>query len=178
MILRALGLGSMVMALLAPNDGGCGGPATGNSPTAVGLRNHNVDVINMYRAKGGIAPLAIDDTLSSFANSGSVELSSDHIPHKHFQTAASNGTIWQSGFRTAAGENPGDPNGWPVLSSDPVANDQAQIDAIQAMMYAEGPGAGEAHGHYTNIMNPKYHRVGIGLWSVDGKLYLTNDFSD
>ena len=41
-------------------------------------------------------------------------------------------------------------------------------------MMAEGPGGG----HYQNMMNPKAKRIGIGLIEDgDGKLFLTNDFS-
>jgi uncharacterized protein YkwD len=45
-------------------------------------------------------------------------------------------------------------------------------------MIDEGPGQGEAHGHYTNMMNPELTRLGVGLLEVNGQLYLTNDFSD
>jgi hypothetical protein len=31
---------------------------------------------------------------------------------------------------------------------------------------------------YTNMMNPVYHTVGVGLVMVGSALYLTNDFSD
>jgi len=43
-----------------------------------------------------------------------------------------------------------------------------------ASMWAEGPGGG----HYDNMMNPRYRRVGIGLYQAAGRFYLTNDFSD
>jgi hypothetical protein len=90
------------------------------------------------------------------------------------------GTIWTDGFKTMAAENQGDPNGWPELvQGDETKNELAQIDAIQKAMFAEGPGSGEAHGHYTNMMSSKYHRFGVGLVrAAGGKLYLTNDFSD
>jgi hypothetical protein len=42
------------------------------------------------------------------------------------------------------------------------------------MMMDEGPGGG----HYDNMMNPRFRRVGIGLFDSGGKLYMTNDFSD
>jgi len=97
-----------------------------------------------------------------------------------FIAAANSGAIWHDGFKTMAGENQGDPNGWPQLvTGDETKNENAQIDAIQKMMFAEGPGSGEAHGHYENMMNPKFHRIGVGLVrATGGKLYLTNDFSD
>ncbi len=143
------------------------------------FQKHNLATVNAYRAKKGIAPLKLGAKLSSFAHAGSVELEKDHSPHKHFITAANNGSIWHDGFTSNAGENQGDPHGWPELATDPTANEKAQIDAIQAAMFAEGPGSGEAHGHYENMMNAKFHRLGVGFVETSaGKLYLTNDFSD
>ena len=144
------------------------------------FQKHNLSVVNAYRAKKGIAPLKLAASLSTFALAGSKELQKDHIPHAHFIAAAKSGALWHDGFKTMAGENQGDPNGWPQLVvGDEPANEKAQIDAIQKMMFAEGPGTGEAHGHYENMMNPKFHRLGVGLVRASGgKLYLTNDFSD
>jgi hypothetical protein len=136
------------------------------------FQHHNLDVINQYRAGGGVAPLVLDQQLCTFALAGSQELSQDHMPHQHFIKAGKNGTLWTSGFKSNAGENQGDPNGWPK------APEMMQIDQIQAAMYAEGPGAGPAHGHYMNMMNPDFKRLGVGLLEVQGKLYLTNDFSN
>ena len=107
---------------------------------------------------------------------GSLELSQDHSPHQHFINAGN--SLWSNGFTSNAGENQGDPNGWTVLSADPTKNELAQIDAIQLAMYNEGPGAGEPHGHYMNMMNSAFKRLGVGLLEVGGHLYLTNDFSD
>ena len=64
-----------------------------------------------------------------------------------------------------------------LVAANPTANRSAQIDASQKAMFDEGPGAGHAHGHYVNMMNASFRRVGIGLVDVGGKLYLTNDFS-
>jgi uncharacterized protein YkwD len=144
------------------------------------FQKHNLAVVNAYRAKKGVKPLKLSAALSKFALAGSKELMKDHTPHAHFMAAAKDGSIWHDGFHTLAGENQGDPNGWPrLVASDPAANEKAQIDAIQKAMYAEGPGKGEAHGHYENMMNPKFHRLGVGLVRASGGLlYLTNDFSD
>jgi uncharacterized protein YkwD len=142
------------------------------------FRQHNLDVVNKYRAMGNLPALALDAQLSAFALAGSQELSMDHIPHQHFMNAINDGSIWSSGFWMASGENQGDPNGWQVLSSDPTSNELSQIDQIQQSMYDEGPGTGSAHGHYNNIMSAMFKRMGAGLLEVNGKLYLTNDFSE
>jgi Cysteine-rich secretory protein family len=142
------------------------------------FQHHNLDVVNAYRAKLGVAPLTLDKQLCTFALAGSTELSSDHAPHQHFINAGNDGSLWNSGFKSGAAENQGDPNGWYVMSQDPTQNELLQIDDIQKAMFDEGPGAGEAHGHYTNMVNATYQRLGVGLVEVQGQLYLTNDFSD
>lgn len=142
------------------------------------FQHRNLDTVNKYRAMLGVAPLVLDQTLCTFALAGSNELKMDHTPHQHFITAGNNGSLWTSGFMNGAAENQGDPNGWTVMSQDPVQNELLQIDDIQKAMYNEGPGAGEAHGHYTNMMNAAYKRLGVGLVEVNNSLYLTNDFSE
>jgi|HubBroStandDraft_2_1064218.scaffolds.fasta_scaffold400297_2 uncharacterized protein YkwD len=134
-------------------------------------------LLNMYRAMMSLTPLTLDSQLDAFALAGSQELMTDHMPHQHFINAG-NG-IWTMGFNTQAGENQGDPNGWSILSpSDPTANEEMQIAAILQAMFNEGPGTGEAHGHYENIMSTAFTRVGVGLVEVNSHLYLTNDFSN
>jgi hypothetical protein len=162
------------------SGGGSGGAADGGTSPFDQFQQHNLDVINMYRAMGGVPPLTLDTQLSAFALAGSQELSMDHLPHQHFIDASNSGTLWTSGFVSQAGENQGDPNGWPMASTDPTTNEMEQIDQIIKAMYDEGPGTGEAHGHYNNIMNVSgnYTRLGVGLLEVNGMLYLTNDFSD
>lgn len=140
------------------------------------FEQHNLSVVNSYRATKGVAPLKLVGSLTKFAIAGSKELEQDHVAHEHFENAVKDGTIWNDGFKTMAAENQGDPYGWPQLVvGDETKNELEQIDAIQKMMFQEGPGGG----HYDNMMNPSYHRVGVGLVRASGgKLYLTNDFSD
>jgi uncharacterized protein YkwD len=151
--------------------------SSGNASQFDSFQLRNLADINAYRATKNLAPIALDKQLSTFAMAGSVMLSQDHSPHHHFIIAGNDGTLWNAGFQGGAAENQGDPHGWTKLSSDPVMNEMKQIDAIQKAMFDEGPGTGEAHGHYMNMMNPSYHRVGVGLLMVGDSLYLTNDFS-
>ncbi len=162
-----------------------GGPDTGASSSGGSsggpfdqFQLRNLADINAYRATKGIAPITLDVKMSGFAYVGSQQLAQNHTPHGHFIAAGNDGSIWTYGFSGSAGENQGDPHGWTKLSNDPVANEMLQIDAIQKAMFDEGPGPGEPHGHYTNMMNPAYKRVGVGLLMVSGSLYLTNDFSE
>ncbi len=173
----------------ASSGGGDSGVDSGTSSSDSGtgfdqFQQHNLDVVNMYRAMLSAAPLTLDAQLNAFALAGAQELSQDHMPHQHFITVSmtDNGQglfTGGYGFKTQAGENQGDPNGWTVLSqTDPVMNELQQIDAIQLAMFNEGPGTGEAHGHYENIVNTNFKRLGVGLLEVNNKLYLCNDFSD
>jgi hypothetical protein len=142
------------------------------------FQHHNLDVVNQYRATLNLVPLVLDTQLCTFAAAGSLQLSNDHSPHQHFIDAENAGTLWNSGFKSSAAENQGDPNGWPSMSKDPTQNEMSQIEDIQKAMFNEGPGTGEAHGHYENMMSTKARRLGVGLLEVNGELYLTNDFSD
>ncbi len=162
-------------------DGGSTPASEAGSPVEAGapksgfdaFQQRNLDIVNMYRAAKGIAPLSLDLKLSAFALAGSQELAADHLPHQHFLTASSMGTIFSSGFVGGAAENQGSPTGWPVLAADPMQNELVQIDSIEQAMYSEGPGGG----HHDAIMNPAFTRLGVGLLEVSGQLYLTNDFS-
>jgi uncharacterized protein YkwD len=159
-------------------DGGAGT----SGGTAMGgfdpFQLRNLADINTYRKTKNLAPLTLSKTLGTFALTGTQMLIMDHTPHHHFIMAGNDGSLWNAGFQGGAAENQGDPNGWNKLANDPVQNELLQIDAIQKAMFDEGPGAGEPHGHYTNMMNPAYHTVGVGLVMVGSSLYLTNDFSD
>lgn len=134
------------------------------------LVKHNLDRVNGYRAQKGLPALLYDSHISAFATRGSEQLSRDHVPHAHFASNAQGAR----GFGSRSAENQGDPNGVPSMAPDPFTNGKKQIDIMLKMMMDEGPGGG----HYDNIVNPRYRRIGIGLVYVGGKLYLTNDFSD
>ncbi len=63
---------------------------------------------------------------------------------------------------------------FPALASDRVTSGKQQIATMLKLMFDEGPGGG----HHDNMLNPKYRRVGIGVYEPGGTLFLTNDFSD
>lgn len=134
------------------------------------LVRYNVERVNAYRAQKGLPPLLYDAKISAFARRGSEQLSRDHSPHAHFAANIQGAR----GFGPRSAENQGDPGGVPSLDRDPVRNGQKQIDIMLKLMMDEGPGGG----HYDNIMNARFRRIGIGLFYASGKLYMTNDFSD
>ena len=155
--------------------GGTGGGGGGGGGVTTADQQYNLDRLNYYRGLAGVPPLVLDSQLTTFATAGSAELMADHTPHKHFNDAATLGTLFTvDGFSGSAGENQGDPNGWP-----PAGSVQAQIDQILAAMWGEGPVSGSAHGHYTNMVNAAFTRVGVGLLQdAGGRLYFTNDLSE
>lgn len=134
------------------------------------LVRYNVERVNAYRAQHGLPPLLYDAAISSFARRGSEQLARDHTPHAHFAAHAKGAP----GFGSRAAENQGDPGGVGALDADPRKNGQKQIDLMLKLMMDEGPGGG----HYDNIVNPSFRRIGVGIVYVGGKQYLTNDFSD
>ncbi len=134
------------------------------------LVRYNVERLNAYRRQAGIAPLKYDAAISAFATDGSKQLAKDHQAHAHFRQKA--GDAKALGSHSA--ENQGDWNGVPKLADDPIESGKKQIDWMLDLMFKEGPGGG----HHDNMLNPKFKRVGIGLVTVSGKLYLTNDFSN
>ena len=52
------------------------------------------------------------------------------------------------------------------------------IDRCLAQMFAEGPGPfSGGHGHYLNIVDPKFHGVSCGFGTApNGKIWLVQDF--
>ncbi len=143
---------------------GGGGGAMASDPHA----QHNVDMLNMYRAQAGVAPLAYDAQLSTFSTTASNELESTGQAHGYFMQQAGSGALWSQGFCSTAAENQAP--GWPINGGD----EDATIDAILQAMMNEGPGGG----HHDNILASSSTRVGIGL-VVDATqhLWFTNDFS-
>jgi hypothetical protein len=131
---------------------------------------YNVERINAYRAQKGLEPLLYDAKISSFARAGSERLAHDHVPHANFAANAKGAP----GFGSRSAENQGDPHGVPSMDANASVSGKKQIDIMLKLMMDEGPGGG----HYDNMMNPRFRRVGIGLVDVGGRLYMTNDLSD
>lgn len=144
------------------------------------LVKYNVDAINSYRKKHGAPMLKYDAKISVFATTASKQLSKDHKAHNYFnahikdQLGSEDAKKGKSGFGSRGAENQGDWDGVPRMEKNDLENGKKQIDVMMKLMYDEGPGGG----HYENMINPKFKRVGIGLVYAGDKLYLTNDFSD
>jgi Cysteine-rich secretory protein family len=134
------------------------------------LARYNLEQVNAYRRRNGREALLYDARISAFAQSGSRQLSRDHAAHAHFAANAEASRV----FGSRSAENQGDPRGVHPMDNDTTTSGRHQIDIMLKIMFDEGPGGG----HYENMMNPKYRRVGIGIYHPGGTLYMTNDFSD
>ena len=141
-------------------------PFPSNDPIA----RYNVERVNAYRAQHGRAPLLYDAAISAFARQGSERLAKDHTPHANFAAHAQGAP----GFGSRSAENQGDPSGVPAMDADPARNSQKQVDIMLKLMMDEGPGGG----HYENMLNARFRRIGIGIVYVGARMYMTNDFSD
>lgn len=137
------------------------------------LDAYNLQKLNSYRLKANMSPLNWDRKISAFALEGSKDLAKGYPPHDHFNKHVGPllGHPETTGFLSKAGEVQGD---WPRQHPDDQTNARLQIDKMISNMIAEGPSGG----HYQQIMNPAFRRVGIALWKQGDRLYLTNDFSD
>ena len=134
------------------------------------LVQFNLEILNQYREHEGVEPLRYSARISAFAIEGSKELALTHVPRADFAQRADGAP----GFGVRAGENQSDPDGIPPLAADPLVSGKKQIEETLKLMYDESHGGK----HFDNIVNPRFRRVGVGLYPSGGRLDLTNDFSD
>jgi len=154
------------------SGGGGGGSAGsgGGGGTLDAHVQHNLDMLNMYRAQAGVGPLTVDDQLSMFSTTASNMLEATGQAHGYFASQGQSGALWSEGFCSSAAENQAP--GW-ALSSFGGSMD-ATVDAILKAMMDEGPGGG----HHDNILEASSVRVGVGLvLDAQQQLWFTNDFS-
>jgi hypothetical protein len=130
-------------------------PAPASSPLE-SARNLCVQRTNEYRARVGIAPIA---------RRSDAEACGDAQARSDAASRTAHGAFGQCRER-AQNECPG----WPGAPED-------VINRCLAMMFAEGPGAGPSHGHYTNMTDAKYRGVSCGIATLpSGELWVVQDF--
>jgi hypothetical protein len=131
----------------------------GSDMTLDEARAYAVLYINHARAEAGVGALVLDFRLSAFAQSGSKELSRDHVLHRHILSG--------SAECPSCAENQSDPQG---VSAGPVHD---QLNAVLASMLAEGPGGA----NHDVLLDPHWHRLGIGIVNPTGVSYVTIDLA-
>lgn len=111
---------------------------------------------NEYRARVGAAPLV---RRSDAEACGDAQARSDSVAR------TAHGAFGQCRER-AQNECPG----WPGTPTE-------VIERCLAMMFAEGPGAGPAHGHYANMTDPRYRGVSCGISAgAAGELWVVQNY--
>lgn len=145
-------------------------PAAARSPQLSSVVAALLVAINKDRAKHHAAPLVLDPKQSACSRRHSLHMASlDALSHDQFPADVCIKHTWTA-------ENVG------TEDADQMT---AAMGMHQAMM-DEGPcphrgcpnGEFEAHGHYVNLINPRYTHVGIGLAWTGTALWLTEDFTD
>jgi len=152
-----------VILLLA----GCGGSGTGSgSPLSPGQGGGSsqqlgstpadcVAYINSLRATKGLPALARWEDKESCANGQAQSDSESGTAHGAFGKCKEH----------AQDECPG----WPSLGSI--------VPGCLDMMWAEGPGSGDAHGHYNNMTSTSYSQVACGFYTTSsGETWAVQDF--
>jgi hypothetical protein len=135
-------------------------PAPASTPAPAGsplerARALCVTRTNEYRARVGVAPVA---------RRPDAEACGDTQARADGQTGRAHGAFGQCRER-AQNECPG----WDGSPED-------VIDRCLAMMFAEGPGSGHAHGHYNNMTDRKYGGVACGIAQTPSGLWVVQNF--
>ena len=171
MILRSLWLCAAVLvaALCVP---GVGVHAATPTPVATPVASPQqtlLAAINADRAAHHVPPLTLD-------------LQESKCSKKHSRHMAGIGMLAHDEFptdicvaHTFAAENIGMASGSPATT----------VLLLHREMMAEGPCPHRTcpgkeypgHGHYVNLVNPAYTRVGIGIYASGGTTWLTEDFT-
>lgn len=130
-------------------------------------RQHTLAVLNGYRAKANLAPLALDASLSAFAQRGSTRYARDRVPHAH---------MTEHGRATFRGryrhENQGPAEGAPIDPQNLVASCKERVEALIGQLMEQGTGAG----HHDAVLDPRHTTLGVGLHVEGDLVWITNDF--
>ena len=150
---------------ITPNGGApASGPDVASNPASSpdAYQQQLLGLINASRASGGLRSL----TFSVEQSSGTANCVGSFGHSVHMQQV---GQISHDQFPqgicipwSAAGENVGESGG----------SESQAIQSLHQQMMNEGP----AGGHYQNIMSSQFTTIGIGLYYVNGVLWLTEDF--
>ena len=136
---------------------------------ATSLAGYALNQVNAARAAYGFAPLVLDAGISAAASAHAW----DQATNNYFSHYGLNGSTRESRLRAAgvsfstSGEN----QCYYVGMSQ-----QATLDWCHAQFMAE-PYPGYWN-HIANILDPDFHRMGVGIATVNGRTVITWDFTD
>ena len=151
-----------IQSITITANGSAPAPAPTPAPSPDAFQKQLLDLINGSRAGAGLSPL----TFSAAQSSGDANCVGSYGHSVHMQQVRQ---ISHDQFPqdicipwSAAGENVGESSGTESLA----------IQSLHRQMMNEGP----TGGHYQNIMSSKFTTIGIGLYYINGVLWLTEDF--
>lgn len=146
------------------------GTLPGEAPSLRTAIHRLLDAINRDRQLHSLPPLTLSKQQSRCSVAHSRQMARDGaLSHDQFPTDICVSHAWSA-------ENVGYYTAGPRVA----------VQQLHSMMMREGPCPqpgcpGDewfAHDHYVNLMNPGYHRIGIGLVTQGGTTWLTEDFTN
>lgn len=125
-----------------------------------------VDLVNQQRAAAGVAPLAMHLALNSAAQ----RMSNDMAAHDTMYPAGQSRPHIGSDGTTAGQRIAAAGYAWRAWAENIAAGQPDAASVVQGWMSSAG--------HRTNILNPGYTDIGVGLaYSASGVPYWTQDFA-
>jgi hypothetical protein len=162
-----------------PSGGGGSSPGTAPSGPWAGAERFYLSLLNCTRTGGtvgsdgrcrgggsGLPPLVLDAGISSRVARPYARLLAEANLCTHFADGNPGDRLRRAGYTQPEwGENVGCRDG------DPLAA------VLGSHLYFQSEGAWRPPGgHWANIMNPRFSRVGIGVWVSGGRVRLVVDF--
>jgi uncharacterized protein YkwD len=157
-----------------------GGGSTGSGPWAAAERYY-LSLMNCTRGGGivtssgacsspggsGVAPLVLDAGISAAVSRPYAKMLATSGVCSHFDGGTPGDRLRSAGYTSYRwGENLG------CLSAS-----SANASALGTQLYFQSEGSwSPPGGHYVNMMNPAYDRVGIGVWISGGQIRIVIDF--
>jgi hypothetical protein len=115
-----------------------------------------VDTINAYRATLGLPP---------YARWTSAEPCADDSAQTDYAVG-----VYHTSFGVCGEWAQNECPGWPAPA-------EGMIEDCLAMMWAEGPGTFDQHGHYINMSSTQYTKVACGFYETSyGTVWAVQDF--
>jgi hypothetical protein len=155
----------------AGGDAGSGGGVDAGSGSQ-SVTAFCVSETNRYRAMVPVADIAESTQLDTYAATGAESDTMSGTAHGHFSDTSGGGIAF------AENECPSF-LGWSIT---PNPTDQQIKDKLAACIlawYSEGPGADyQTHGHYINMTNASYTKMGCGVYVSGSDLTITADFGN
>jgi uncharacterized protein YkwD len=157
-----------------------GGDSTGSGPW-VAAERYYLSLMNCTRGGGivtssgacsspggsGVAPLVLDSAISAAVSRPYAKMLAASGVCSHFDGGTPGDRLRRAGYTSYRwGENLG------CLSAS-----SANASALGTQLYFQSEGSwSPPGGHYVNMMNPAYDRVGIGVWISGGQIRIVIDF--